>query len=90
MIGGYKEDRWTIAQDIHMVEGECLELPVNYVSNEPLKKHMASLLQYRESSYLYDLFDKIRIVPSPSGTYGVLRLEGLEVGEYKLKLNLSS
>jgi hypothetical protein len=88
MVGEHHIDKWSSPLEIDIIEGEIVQLPVNYLDDAPLKKHQASLLQYHENNYLHDLFNRIEISKSQSGTYKIITLKGLEPGDYQLKLNL--
>jgi len=51
-------------------------------------RHQISLVQRGEDNTLRNLFGKIRMTPSQSGLYHNICLEGLEAGDYKLRLKL--
>ena len=45
---------------------------------------------YRDDKLISNLFERISFSPSKHGLYRVLKLQGLETGEYQLKLNLNA
>jgi len=77
--------------NIQMIEGENLELPVSYDDSQALERYQASLKMSRDGNVLKNLFDKIQLEKSDKGgPYHLLKLDGLEAGEYQLKLRLYS
>ena len=87
-ISGSHVDTWTQADDIHIIEGENIEIPVNYDDSKPLQRHQASLRMTREGTILKNMFDRIKLTKAQCGLYHLLHLEGLEVGEYCLNLRI--
>jgi hypothetical protein len=86
-IAGQEADKWTQADDIHIIEGEHIELPINFDDSKPLAVYEASLLMSRDKQILENLFTRIQIVKAESGMYHLLKIQDLEVGDYVLKLN---
>lgn len=62
-------------------------MPVNFDSSKELLDHEASLVMKRDNKILENLFSRIKIVEDKCGLYSLLKLDGLEVGEYILNLN---
>ena len=86
-IARQEADQWTQSDDIHIIEGENIELPINFDDSKPLAAHEASLLMRRDGHILENLFTRIQIVKAESGMYHLLKIQDLEVGDYVLKLN---
>ena len=78
-------DVWTQSEDIHIVEGEVVEFPIfTQGKNLKLEKHQISLLMTRDGKVLENLFGRIKIEKSNCSLYDLLKLEGLEAGNYVL------
>jgi len=86
MLDQDRHDKWTQPSDIHIIEGEDIELPINFPKGETLKCHQAGLKMMRDNKLIKNLFSRIQITEKPN--YQVLSLKGLESGNYDLKLNL--
>lgn len=86
-IARQEADQWTQSDDIHIIEGENIELPINFDDSKPLAVYEASLLMSRDQQILENLFTRIQIVKAASGMYHLLKIQDLEVGDYVLKLN---
>lgn len=54
-----EKDSWTQQTEIHLVEGECFEIPVNYDDSEPLNETHASLVLYRNTTVIQNMFKRI-------------------------------
>ena len=78
-------DTWTQPNDLHIIEGESIELPIN-CDKDALKENDASLVRLRDGKILENMFSRIKISKVECGKYHLLRLDGLEIGEYTLKL----
>ena len=63
-----------------------IELPINFNDSKALLVHEASLVMKRDDKILENLFSRIKLVKAECGLYHLLKLDGLEVGEYTLKL----
>jgi hypothetical protein len=79
-----EKDSWTQSKDIHIVEGENIEIPVNFDDSKPLLPTEASLAMFQGDNVLTNLFKRIKLAKVPCGKYHMLSLEGLEAGSYKL------
>ena len=82
MIVNQEKDSWTQHTDIHIVEGETVEFPVNFDDSKPLLEREVSLAMYRDGNVLQNLFKRIQL--TKHSHYHMLSLVGLEVGEYTL------
>lgn len=86
-VAKQEADQWTQSDDIHIIEGENIEIPINFDDSKPLGVYEASLLMSRDKQILENLFTRIQIVKAESGMYHLLKIQDLEVGDYVLKLN---
>jgi hypothetical protein len=84
------KDSWTSATDFHIIEGESIELPVNFDDSKKLSPSEVSLGHYRNSNIIQNLFNRIELTKASCGHYHILKLEGLEEGEYKLETKFCS
>ena len=82
MIVNQEKDSWTQHTDIHIVEGETIEFPVNFDDSKPLLESEVSLAMYRDGNVLQNLFKRIQL--TKHSHYHMLSLVGLEVGDYTL------
>lgn len=55
-----------------------------------LTRQHASLQMKKNQTVIKDLFERIQIVKAPCGLYHLLRLEGLESGQYTLSLDFEN
>ena len=90
MINHEKEDKWTLPEEIHIIQGESIEVPINWNHESDIKPHQASLLMSRDGNILNNMFKRIRVIESAGKIYKLIRLDGLEVGEYELHLRLNA
>jgi hypothetical protein len=90
MISTNHIDTWTQSEDIHIIQGENVEIPVNFDDSKELQRYQASLKMAKEGNILKNFFDRIKLVKAACGMYHVLNLVGLEVGEYRLCLKMSA
>ena len=84
MIVNSELDSWTQPTDIHIIEGETIEIPTNFDDSKPLLPSEASLAMYSGDNVLTNMFKRIKLTKVPCGKYHMLTLEGLEAGTYKL------
>ena len=89
MINQEKEDKWTLPDSIHIIQGESVEVPINWNHQLDIKPHQASLLMSREGVILNNMFMRIKLIDSAGKAYKLIRLDGLEVGDYELHLRLN-
>lgn len=86
MINCQEQDSWTLAKHANLVEGEVFEMPVNFDDSKPLQHYEASLGLYRYGNIISDMFKRIEL--EKRSHYHMLKLQGLEVGEYRLTLKM--
>ena len=80
-----------------MLEDESVSLPISLpvdpASDEPNKNQVnaynVSCLRYVNNQVVENMYGRIEIQPSARRLYHVLNLRQLEVGEYKISLNVS-
>ena len=78
MIVNQEKDSWTQATDIHIIEGENLEFPVNFDDSKEILPSEISLVMSRDNNVLQNLFSRIKIDKATCGKYSLLSITGLE------------
>jgi len=85
-----EKDSWTQAKELNIIEGETVQIPVNFDNSKPFSKAEASLVLNRNNTIIQNMFKRINLIQDPSKHYHILQLEDLEVGEYTLKTKFCS
>lgn len=64
------------------IEGEKIEIPVNFDDSKELQPHEASLALYQNNRVITNMSSRIKIEKAKCGLYHFLVLESLESGTY--------
>lgn len=86
-----EKDQWTQPDEINIIHGEQVEIPINKEgATDSLSQFQLSLHKFGDQNILENLTKAIKIEQSNLGTYNQIVLTDLEVGCYKLKLNMTA
>lgn len=80
---------WTQNEELHIVEGDTIGLPVSLSDNKlPLRRSMLSFVRCVDGKIIENLHDRVKFEESAGKLYHNMRLEALEQGEYNLRLSV--